>query len=150
MDISNVPHNYALRLLQQPSQVLRLTVLREQKFQSRNSGAGAQSSTVHSRQPFQPGAPHCPHTPRPGCSNPRLTPATLTGPEPDPEPPALPLGSGCWLCQEPWALRLAVCWASSCHGGEPIVQKGLRPGRAKWLRFPVAWKRSLRQDGHTW
>ncbi|KAF3825200.1 hypothetical protein GH733_005834, partial [Mirounga leonina] len=38
MDISNVPHNYALRLLRQPCQVLRLTVLREQKFQSRNSG----------------------------------------------------------------------------------------------------------------
>ncbi|XP_037685728.1 E3 ubiquitin-protein ligase LNX isoform X3 [Choloepus didactylus] len=38
MDISNVPHNYALRLLRQPCQVLRLTVLREQKFRSRNSG----------------------------------------------------------------------------------------------------------------
>nr|XP_019595681.1 PREDICTED: E3 ubiquitin-protein ligase LNX isoform X2 [Rhinolophus sinicus] len=38
MDISNVPHNYALRLLQQPCQVLRLTVLREQKFRSRNNG----------------------------------------------------------------------------------------------------------------
>ncbi|XP_045737095.2 E3 ubiquitin-protein ligase LNX isoform X1 [Mirounga angustirostris] len=38
MDISNVPHNYALHLLRQPCQVLRLTVLREQKFQSRNSG----------------------------------------------------------------------------------------------------------------
>lgn len=52
MDISNVPHNYALRLLQQPSQVLRLTVLREQKFQSRNSGQpldayGPQGDSFH-------------------------------------------------------------------------------------------------------
>ncbi|XP_046505819.1 E3 ubiquitin-protein ligase LNX isoform X3 [Equus quagga] len=38
MDISNVPHSYALRLLRQPCQVLRLTVLREQKFRSRNNG----------------------------------------------------------------------------------------------------------------
>ncbi|XP_012864486.1 PREDICTED: E3 ubiquitin-protein ligase LNX [Dipodomys ordii] len=38
MDISNVPHNYALRLLRQPCQVLRLTVLREQKFRSRSTG----------------------------------------------------------------------------------------------------------------
>lgn len=38
MDISNVRHNYALRLLRQPCQVLRLTVLREQKFRSRSSG----------------------------------------------------------------------------------------------------------------
>nr|XP_012296521.1 E3 ubiquitin-protein ligase LNX isoform X3 [Aotus nancymaae] len=38
MDISNVPHNYALRLLRQPCQVLWLTVLREQKFRSRNNG----------------------------------------------------------------------------------------------------------------
>ncbi|XP_076992975.1 E3 ubiquitin-protein ligase LNX isoform X1 [Tamandua tetradactyla] len=38
MDISNVPHNYALHLLRQPCQLLRLTVLREQKFRSRNSG----------------------------------------------------------------------------------------------------------------
>ncbi|XP_004681532.1 PREDICTED: E3 ubiquitin-protein ligase LNX [Condylura cristata] len=38
MDISNVPHQYALRLLRQPCQVLRLTVLREQKFRSRNNG----------------------------------------------------------------------------------------------------------------
>nr|XP_040148346.1 E3 ubiquitin-protein ligase LNX isoform X2 [Ictidomys tridecemlineatus] len=38
MDISNVPHNYALRLLRQPCQVLRLTVLREQKFRSRSNG----------------------------------------------------------------------------------------------------------------
>ncbi|XP_057585020.1 E3 ubiquitin-protein ligase LNX isoform X2 [Hippopotamus amphibius kiboko] len=38
MDISNVRHNYALRLLRQPCQVLRLTVLREQKFRSRANG----------------------------------------------------------------------------------------------------------------
>lgn len=38
MDISNVPHNYALRLLRQPCRVLRLTVLRERKFQGRGSG----------------------------------------------------------------------------------------------------------------
>lgn len=37
MDISNVPHNYAVGLLQQPCQVLWLTVLREQKFQGRRS-----------------------------------------------------------------------------------------------------------------
>nr|XP_045017641.1 E3 ubiquitin-protein ligase LNX isoform X2 [Jaculus jaculus] len=38
MDISNVPHNCALRLLRQPCQALRLTVLREQKFRSRSDG----------------------------------------------------------------------------------------------------------------
>ncbi|XP_048220746.1 E3 ubiquitin-protein ligase LNX isoform X2 [Perognathus longimembris pacificus] len=38
MDISDVPHNYALRLLRQPCQVLWLTVLREQKFRSRSTG----------------------------------------------------------------------------------------------------------------
>ncbi|XP_054438139.1 E3 ubiquitin-protein ligase LNX isoform X2 [Pteronotus mesoamericanus] len=38
MDISNVRHNYALRLLRQPCRVLWLTVLREQKFRSRNNG----------------------------------------------------------------------------------------------------------------
>lgn len=43
MDISNVPHNYALRLLQQPCQVLRLTVLREQKFRSRTNGQALDS-----------------------------------------------------------------------------------------------------------
>ncbi|XP_066243292.1 E3 ubiquitin-protein ligase LNX isoform X1 [Saccopteryx leptura] len=37
MDISNVRHNYALRLLRRPCQVLWLTVLREQKFRSRNN-----------------------------------------------------------------------------------------------------------------
>ncbi|XP_062054818.1 E3 ubiquitin-protein ligase LNX [Lepus europaeus] len=37
MDISSVPHNYALRLLRQPCQVLRLTVLREDKVRSRSS-----------------------------------------------------------------------------------------------------------------
>ncbi|XP_036057185.1 E3 ubiquitin-protein ligase LNX isoform X2 [Onychomys torridus] len=43
MDISNVPHNYALRLLRQPCQVLRLTVLREQKFRSRGNGQALDS-----------------------------------------------------------------------------------------------------------
>ncbi|XP_005359405.1 E3 ubiquitin-protein ligase LNX [Microtus ochrogaster] len=43
MDISNVPHNYALRLLRQPCQVLRLTVLREQKFRSRSNGQALES-----------------------------------------------------------------------------------------------------------
>ncbi|XP_024429678.2 E3 ubiquitin-protein ligase LNX isoform X1 [Desmodus rotundus] len=38
MDISNVPHNYALRLLRRPCRVLWLTVLREQKLRSRNNG----------------------------------------------------------------------------------------------------------------
>ncbi|EGW02978.1 E3 ubiquitin-protein ligase LNX [Cricetulus griseus] len=43
MDISNVPHNYALRLLRQPCQVLKLTVLREQKFRSRSNGQALES-----------------------------------------------------------------------------------------------------------
>ncbi|KAM8967960.1 E3 ubiquitin-protein ligase LNX isoform X2 [Sarcophilus harrisii] len=34
MDISSVPHNYALGLLRQPCPVLRLTVLREQRYRS--------------------------------------------------------------------------------------------------------------------
>uniref|UniRef100_A0A8D0LBE7 E3 ubiquitin-protein ligase LNX n=1 Tax=Sphenodon punctatus TaxID=8508 RepID=A0A8D0LBE7_SPHPU len=38
MDIKNVPHNYALSILKQPCQVLRLTVLREQRYRCRNSG----------------------------------------------------------------------------------------------------------------
>ncbi|XP_006113540.2 E3 ubiquitin-protein ligase LNX isoform X1 [Pelodiscus sinensis] len=38
MDINNVPHNYALSVLKQPCQVLRLTVLREQRYRSRNNG----------------------------------------------------------------------------------------------------------------
>nr|XP_009918679.1 PREDICTED: E3 ubiquitin-protein ligase LNX [Haliaeetus albicilla] len=38
MDIKNVPHNYALSLLTQPCHVLRLTVLREQRYRCRNSG----------------------------------------------------------------------------------------------------------------
>lgn len=38
MDISNVSHNYAPHLLRQPYQVLRLTMLHNQKFCSRNSG----------------------------------------------------------------------------------------------------------------
>ncbi|XP_006194100.1 E3 ubiquitin-protein ligase LNX isoform X5 [Camelus ferus] len=52
MDISNVPHNYALRLLRQPCQVLRLTVLREQKFRTRTDGQpldtyGPQGDSFH-------------------------------------------------------------------------------------------------------
>lgn len=43
MDISNVPHNYAVRLLRQPCQVLRLTVLREQKFRSRSNAPAPDS-----------------------------------------------------------------------------------------------------------
>ncbi|XP_023614034.1 E3 ubiquitin-protein ligase LNX isoform X2 [Myotis lucifugus] len=43
MDISNVRHNYALRLLRQPCRVLWLTVLREQKFRSRNNGQALDS-----------------------------------------------------------------------------------------------------------
>uniref|UniRef100_A0A452HD17 E3 ubiquitin-protein ligase LNX n=1 Tax=Gopherus agassizii TaxID=38772 RepID=A0A452HD17_9SAUR len=37
MDIINVPHNYALSVLKQPCQVLRLTVLREQRYRCRNN-----------------------------------------------------------------------------------------------------------------
>ncbi|XP_014801072.1 PREDICTED: E3 ubiquitin-protein ligase LNX isoform X4 [Calidris pugnax] len=38
MDIKNVPHNYAVSILKQPCHVLRLTVLREQRYRCRNSG----------------------------------------------------------------------------------------------------------------
>ncbi|NXC20753.1 LNX1 ligase, partial [Corythaeola cristata] len=38
MDIKNVPHNYALSILKQPCHVLRLTVLREQRYRCRHSG----------------------------------------------------------------------------------------------------------------
>uniref|UniRef100_A0A8D0FCH7 Ligand of numb-protein X 1 n=1 Tax=Strix occidentalis caurina TaxID=311401 RepID=A0A8D0FCH7_STROC len=38
MDIKHVPHNYALSILKQPCHVLRLTVLREQRYRCRNSG----------------------------------------------------------------------------------------------------------------
>ncbi|XP_053260391.1 E3 ubiquitin-protein ligase LNX isoform X1 [Podarcis raffonei] len=38
IDIRNVPHSYALSVLRQPCQVLRLTVLREQRYRCRNSG----------------------------------------------------------------------------------------------------------------
>lgn len=44
MDISNVRHDYALRLLRQPCPVLWLTVLREQKFRSRSNGQAPDSS----------------------------------------------------------------------------------------------------------
>ncbi|KAG8591873.1 hypothetical protein GDO81_000341 [Engystomops pustulosus] len=38
MDISNVPHSYALNILRQPCQVLKLTVLREQRYRCRSNG----------------------------------------------------------------------------------------------------------------
>ncbi|NXA46626.1 LNX1 ligase, partial [Nothocercus julius] len=41
MDIKNVPHNYALSLLRQPCHVLRLTVLREQRYRCRGPSADA-------------------------------------------------------------------------------------------------------------
>ncbi|NXC49146.1 LNX1 ligase, partial [Penelope pileata] len=40
MDIKNVPHHYALSILKQPCHVLRLTVLREQRYRCRSSGLG--------------------------------------------------------------------------------------------------------------
>ncbi|XP_010217810.1 PREDICTED: E3 ubiquitin-protein ligase LNX, partial [Tinamus guttatus] len=39
MDIKHVPHNYALSLLRQPCHVLRLTVLREQRYRCRGLSA---------------------------------------------------------------------------------------------------------------
>ncbi|KAM8940510.1 E3 ubiquitin-protein ligase LNX [Pelodytes ibericus] len=45
LDISSVPHAYALSVLRQPSQILRLTVLREQRYKCMNNGvAGDQQS----------------------------------------------------------------------------------------------------------
>ncbi|KAE8629574.1 hypothetical protein XENTR_v10000531 [Xenopus tropicalis] len=38
IDISSVPHTYALSVLRQPSKVLRLTVLREQRYKCRTNG----------------------------------------------------------------------------------------------------------------
>ncbi|XP_078534317.1 E3 ubiquitin-protein ligase LNX isoform X2 [Lissotriton helveticus] len=38
IDISNVPHNFALAVLKQPCLVLKLTVLREQRYRCRNNG----------------------------------------------------------------------------------------------------------------
>ncbi|XP_056414044.1 E3 ubiquitin-protein ligase LNX isoform X2 [Hyla sarda] len=38
LDISNVPHYYALSILRQPCQVLKLTVLREQRYKCRSNG----------------------------------------------------------------------------------------------------------------
>ncbi|XP_068134665.1 E3 ubiquitin-protein ligase LNX isoform X2 [Hyperolius riggenbachi] len=38
IDISNVPHNYALSVLRQSCQVLKLTVLREQRYKCRSNG----------------------------------------------------------------------------------------------------------------
>lgn len=38
IDISNVPHSFALAVLKQPCLVLKLTVLREQRYRCRNNG----------------------------------------------------------------------------------------------------------------
>ncbi|XP_069833725.1 E3 ubiquitin-protein ligase LNX isoform X2 [Dendropsophus ebraccatus] len=38
IDISNVPHSYALSILRQPCQALKLTVLREQRYKCRSNG----------------------------------------------------------------------------------------------------------------
>ncbi|XP_051820239.1 E3 ubiquitin-protein ligase LNX isoform X2 [Antechinus flavipes] len=45
MDISSVPHNYALSLLRQPCPVLRLTVLREQRYRSRTPGLALEAQS---------------------------------------------------------------------------------------------------------
>uniref|UniRef100_A0A8C7EAY9 E3 ubiquitin-protein ligase LNX n=1 Tax=Nothoprocta perdicaria TaxID=30464 RepID=A0A8C7EAY9_NOTPE len=49
LDIKNVPHNYALSVLRQPCHVLRLTVLREQRYRCRGGGlpAGARDDSFH-------------------------------------------------------------------------------------------------------
>ncbi|XP_058694621.1 E3 ubiquitin-protein ligase LNX isoform X1 [Poecile atricapillus] len=46
MDIKNVPHNYALSILKQPCHVLRLTVLREQRYRCRNSGLSLDAQCI--------------------------------------------------------------------------------------------------------
>ncbi|KAM4053318.1 E3 ubiquitin-protein ligase LNX isoform 2-T2 [Anomaloglossus baeobatrachus] len=45
MDISNVPHSYALSILRQPCQVLKLTVLREQRYKCRSNGVTTDSQS---------------------------------------------------------------------------------------------------------
>ncbi|XP_077333613.1 E3 ubiquitin-protein ligase LNX isoform X2 [Lithobates pipiens] len=45
IDISNVPHTYALSILRQPCQVLKLTVLREQRYKCRSNGIGIDPQT---------------------------------------------------------------------------------------------------------
>ncbi|CAH2300205.1 E3 ubiquitin- ligase LNX isoform X2 [Pelobates cultripes] len=52
IDLSSVPHTYALSVLGQPSQVLRLTVLREQRYKCRSNGVsvdphGTREDSVH-------------------------------------------------------------------------------------------------------
>ncbi|XP_063314079.1 E3 ubiquitin-protein ligase LNX isoform X2 [Pelobates fuscus] len=52
IDLSSVPHTYALSVLRQPSQVLRLTVLREQRYKCRSNGVsvdphGTREDSVH-------------------------------------------------------------------------------------------------------
>ncbi|XP_073501592.1 E3 ubiquitin-protein ligase LNX isoform X2 [Phyllobates terribilis] len=45
IDISNVPHSYALSILRQPCQVLKLTVLREQRYKCRSNGVTTDSQS---------------------------------------------------------------------------------------------------------
>ncbi|XP_073464542.1 E3 ubiquitin-protein ligase LNX isoform X1 [Aquarana catesbeiana] len=45
IDISNVPHTYALSILRQPCQVLKLTVLREQRYKCRSNGISTDPQT---------------------------------------------------------------------------------------------------------
>ncbi|XP_040190786.1 E3 ubiquitin-protein ligase LNX isoform X3 [Rana temporaria] len=45
IDISNVPHTYALSILRQPCQVLKLTVLREQRYKCRSNGINIDPQT---------------------------------------------------------------------------------------------------------
>ncbi|KAM4709485.1 E3 ubiquitin-protein ligase LNX [Discoglossus pictus] len=46
IDISSVPHNYALSVLRQPCQTLRLTVLREQRNKCRSNGVSTESHST--------------------------------------------------------------------------------------------------------
>ncbi|KAK9518935.1 hypothetical protein VZT92_021700 [Zoarces viviparus] len=56
IDISNVPHCYALATLKQPCQLLRLTVLREQRHRYRSHGHGHEVAGGHPSH----GPPHHP------------------------------------------------------------------------------------------
>ncbi|KAG8453674.1 hypothetical protein GDO86_000345 [Hymenochirus boettgeri] len=52
IDIGKVPHTYALSVLRQPCQVMRLTVLREQRYKCRSNGVtmdprNAQDDSIH-------------------------------------------------------------------------------------------------------
>ncbi|XP_075422704.1 E3 ubiquitin-protein ligase LNX isoform X2 [Ascaphus truei] len=46
IDISSVPHNYALSILRQPCQALRLTVVREQRHKCRSNGVSTDPHSV--------------------------------------------------------------------------------------------------------